>query len=127
MQFILITLLIILIILASLILYFSLQPKRKPRKPPFVPPNIAKRSRRILRELNYIFIQRFRRHPNKNELIRLIIITSHIVIIGKGWWGHWMRGKIRILLASEFGIWYGRTMWYVRRTTKDKTLQRQLS
>lgn len=118
-EIVLLVLLSVVIVLALVILHYIKHPKyRKRRRDFLVPPTIARRSRKILRELCcnrealqdicYGFEKRYGRWPNKKELlIRVIIITSHLAIKQSTWWGHWMRWRIRILLASENGVWYG--------------------
>lgn len=107
LEIILIILLIVLIILALVILYYVRHPKRYKRKEPIVDPKTARRSRIVLKELRAKFQDYYRRYPNSSELVRLIIMTSHIVIRGNTLWAHWMRWRIRLFLASENGVWYG--------------------
>ena len=108
-EVILLILLFALIIVALIILYYVRKPKyRKKRKRLLVKPAIARYSRRVLQELCYRFGEHYGRQPNQNELIRLIIMTSHMVIKQSTLWSHWQRWKIRMFLASENGIWYGK-------------------
>jgi hypothetical protein len=108
-EVILLILLFILIIVALIILYYVRHPKhRKQGKRLLVSPRMARYSRRVLRVLCYKFEEYYRRQPNQNELMRLIIMTSHIVIKQSTWNGHWLRWKIRMFLASENGVWYGK-------------------
>ena len=108
-EIVLLLLLSVVIVVALIILYYVKHPKyRKRRKNLLVKPAIARYSREVLRELCYRFEENYRRQPNQNELIRLIIFASHIVIRQSTPWGHWQRWKIRMFLASENGIWYGR-------------------
>ena len=137
-EIVLLILLSILIVVALLILHYVKHPKyRKQRRDFLVPPAIARRSRKVLRELCYRrevsqelcyrFEKRYGRQPCQKELlITLIIMTSHIVIRPSTWWGHWMRYRIRILLALENRVWYGSRIWYGRRTAQDKDMQRRL-
>jgi hypothetical protein len=120
LEIILLILLSVVIVLALVILHYIKHPKyRKRRRSLLVKPAIARYSREVLRELCcnrevlqetcYIFEKRYGRLPNKNELlIRLIIKTSHIVDNRPTWRGHWHRWRIRMLLASENGVWYGK-------------------
>ena len=129
-EIVLVILLSVVIALALIILYYVKHPKyRKQRKQLLVKPVIARYSREVLRQLCcnrevlqetcYIFKKRYGRLPNKNELlIRLIIKTSHIVIKPNTWWGHWMRLRIRILLASENGVW-----WNKRPTSNSRIIE----
>lgn len=106
-EIVLLILLSVVIVVTLIILYYVKHPKyRKQRRNLLVPPTIARHSRQVLRELCYRFEEYYGRHPNQNELIRLIIMTSHIVIRNPR--RHWMRWKIRIFLASENGVWYGK-------------------
>jgi hypothetical protein len=108
LEIVLIVLLITLIVIALIILYYIRHPKlHKKQRKPIVPPKYAKPSREILRELSSKFEAYYHRKPNSNELVRLIIMTSHIVIRGNSLWAHWMRYKIRLFLAAENGVWYG--------------------
>lgn len=109
-EIVLLVLISILIIIALIILcYITSQKKyRKPRKPLLVKPYIAKKSREVLRELRYRFEEYYNRQPSQNEIIRLIIIASHIVIRQPTLHGHWQRWRIRMFLASENGVWYGK-------------------
>ena len=109
MEIVLVVLLLILIAVALIILYYVRHPKyRKQRKGLLVSPRTARYSRRILRMLRFEFEKYYGRQPNQNELMRLIIMTSHIVIKQPTWNGHWLRWKIRMFLASENGVWYGK-------------------
>ena len=138
-EIVLLILLSVLIVIALIILYYVKHPEyRKRRKNFLVKPAIAKYSRKVLRQLCcsrevlqetcYIFEKRYGRLPNKNELlIRLIIRTSHIVIPQSTPWGHWMRWRIRMFLASENGVWYRGWIWHGRRGAQDKDIQRRLS
>ena len=106
-EIVLLLFLSIVIVVALIILYYVKHPKyRKQRRNLLVKPAIARYSRKVLRELCYGFEEYYKRQPNQNELIRLIIWTSHYVIPQP--WRHWQRWKIRMFLASENGIWYGR-------------------
>lgn len=107
LEIIVITLLIVLIVVALVILYYIRYPKKQKRKNLIVKPDIARRSREILKELRSKFEIYYQRQPNSNELIRLIIMTSHIVIRGNTLWSHWMRWRIRLFLAAENHVWYG--------------------
>ena len=105
---VLLILLFVLIVVVLLILYYVKNPKyRKHREHLLVPPRIARESRRVLRILCYRFNEYYRRYPNQNELMRLIIMTSHIVVKGNTWPDHWLRWRIRMFLASENHVWYG--------------------
>ena len=109
MEIVLLILLSVVIVVALIILYYVKHPKyRKQRRKLLVRPAIARHSREVLRELCYRFEEYYGRHPNQNELIRLIIMASHIAIRQSTLWGHWQRWKIRMFLASENGVWYGR-------------------
>jgi hypothetical protein len=124
----LLILLSVLVVVALIILYHIKHPKyRKRRKRLLVKPAIAKYSRKVLREFRYRFEERYGRHPNQKELITLIIMTSHIVIMPSTPWGHWMRWRIRMFLASENGVWYGSRIWHGRRRAQDIDIQRRLS
>jgi hypothetical protein len=106
-EIVLLILLSVVIVVALIILYYVKHPKyRKQRRNLLVKPAIARYSREVLRELCYRFEEIYKRQPNQNELIRLIIMTSHIVIRNPR--KHWLRWRIRMFLASENGIWYGR-------------------
>lgn len=106
-EVVLLILLLAVIVVALIILYYVKHPKyRKQRRNLLVKPVIARYSRKVLRELCYIFEKHFRRQPNQSELIRLIIMTSHYVIPQPR--KHLMRWRIRMFLASENGVWYGR-------------------
>jgi hypothetical protein len=108
-EIVLLVLLSVVIVIALIILYYVKHPKyRKQRRNLLVKPPIARYSRRVLRELRNEFEKNYKRQPNQNELMRLIIRTSHRVIRQSTWWGHWERWKIRMFLASENGVWYGR-------------------
>lgn len=99
----------VVIVVALIILYYVKRPKyRKQRKKLLVKPAIARYSREALRELSYRFEEHYKRQPNQNELIRLIIMASHMVIRQPTLWGHWQRWRIRMFLASENSVWYGR-------------------
>jgi hypothetical protein len=109
MEIVLLVLLSVVIAVALIILYYVKHPKyRKQRRNLLVKPAIAKYSRKVLRQLCYRFEESHKRQPNQHELIRLIIRTSHKVIRPSTSWGHWKRWKIRMFLASENGVWYGR-------------------
>jgi hypothetical protein len=107
---ILVALLVILIVVGLLILYYVKKSKyrNKQRRSLLVPRRIAKYSRRVLRILCYKFNEYFKRYPNQNEVMRLIIMTSHIVIKGNTWPDHWLRWRIRMFLAAENHVWYGK-------------------
>jgi hypothetical protein len=106
-EIVLLILLSVVIVVALIILYYVKHPKyRKQRRNLLVKPAIARYSRKVLRELCYRFEENYKRQPNQNELVRLIIMTSHIVIRNPH--QHWLRWRIRMFLASENGIWYGR-------------------
>lgn len=119
-EIVLVILLAVLIVVALIILYYVKRPKyRKQRKNFLVKPAIAKYSRKVLRELCYDrkvlqelcykFEKRYGRLPNKKELlISVIIETSHRVDNRPTWKGHWRRWRIRMFLASENGVWYGK-------------------
>lgn len=105
-EIVLLVLLTVVIAVALIILYYVRHPKyRRQRRNLLVKPSIARYSRKVLRELCYIFEKHFGRQPNQSELIRLIIMTSHYVIPQP--WKHLMRWRIRMFLASENGVWYG--------------------
>jgi hypothetical protein len=118
-EFVLLTLLSVVIVLALVILYYIKHPKyRKQKRTLLVSPAIARHSRKALRELRcrrevlqelcYRFERRYGRQPNQKELlIMLIIMASHKVDKRPTWRGHWHRWRIRMLLASENGVWYG--------------------
>ena len=126
-EVVLLILLSIVIVVALIILYYVKHPKyRKQRRNLLVKPAIARYSRKVLREHRFVFEKRYGRHPNQNELITLIIMTSHMVIRQSTPWGHWMRWRIRMFLASENGVWYGSRIWYGGRTAQDKDMQRRL-
>lgn len=109
MEIILVILLLILVVIAFVILYYVKNTKyRKQRRSLLVPRRIARYSRRILRVLCYRFNEYYRRYPNQNELMRLIIMTSHVVVRGNTWPDHWLRWRIRMFLASENHLWYGK-------------------
>jgi len=125
---ILLILLSVVIVVALVILYYVKHPKyRKQRRDLLVNPARARYSRKVLQEFRYRFEERYGRHPNKKELITLIIMTSHIVIRQSTPWGHWMRWRIRMFLAAENGVWYGGRIWHGRRGAQDKDMQRRLS
>ena len=109
MEIIILILLIVLIIVAIVIVYFlrKQNKQQKFKKRYIVPPKIARPSREILRNFIIKFEQYYQRQPNSNELVRLIIITSHVVIKGNSIWAHWMRWRIRLFLAAENHVWYG--------------------
>jgi len=108
-EIVLLILLCVLIVVALIILYYVKHPKyRKQRRNLLVRPSIARYSRKVLRELCYGFEGKYRKQPNQNELIRLIIMTSHIIDNRPTWQGHWHRWRIRMFLASENGVWYGK-------------------
>jgi len=108
-EIVLLLLLSVVIVVALIILYYVKHPKyRRQRRKLLVKPAIARYSREVLRELCYRFKGKYRKEPNQNELIRLIIMTSHIIDNRPTWQGHWHRWRIRMFLASENGIWYGR-------------------
>jgi len=48
------------------------------------------------------------RLPNKRELVRLTIMASHGVIAQNTPKGHELRRKVRLFLASEYKVWYGK-------------------
>ena len=108
-EIVLLILLSVVIVVVLITLYYVKHPRyRRQRRKLLVKPAIARYSRKVLRELCYRFEENYRRQPNQNELIRLIIFASHIVIRQSTPWGHWHRWRIRMLLASENGVWYGR-------------------
>ena len=108
-EIILLILFIVLIVVALITLYYVKHPKQhEQRKKLLVKPYIAKYSREVLQELCSKFKEYYGRQPNQNELIRLIIMASHVVIRQSTVWGHWQRWRIRMFLASENGVWYGK-------------------
>lgn len=118
-EIVLLILLSVVIVVALIILYYVKHPKyRKQKRTLLVSPAIARRSRKVLRELRYRrevlqelcyrFEKRYGRQPNQKELlIMLIIMTSHRIDKRPTWQGHWHRWRIRMFLASENGVWYG--------------------
>jgi hypothetical protein len=108
-EIVLLILLSVAIVVALIILYYVKHPKyRKQKRTLLVSPAIARHSRKVLRGFCYRFEKRYGRQPNQSELIRRIIRTSHIVDKRPTWQGHWHRWRIRMFLASENGVWYGK-------------------
>jgi hypothetical protein len=109
LEIILIILLIVLIVMAFVILYYIRQHsnQKSKQKDKIIDTKTAKNARLILRELRSKFESYYRRPPTKNELVRLIIMTSHVIEDRTTLKSHWRRWRIRLFLAAENHVWYG--------------------
>ncbi len=85
-----------------LIKYFFLKPVL-PKKP-FLPKRVKIKAGRKFNQRIAIFERKHHRQPNRNELIRIAINTSHICERRKSKKGHWFRQKISKHLLGIKGI-----------------------
>ena len=71
---------------------------------PFLPKRVKIKAGRKFNQRIAIFKRKHHRQPNRNELIRIAINTSHICERRRGKRGHWFRQKIRGYLLESKGI-----------------------
>ena len=82
-----------------LIKFFSPKPFK-----PFLPKRVKIKAMRVFKQRIAMFKRRHHREPNRNELVRIAINTSHICEGRRGKRGHWFRQKIRGYLLEKKGI-----------------------
>lgn len=73
-------------------------------KKPFLPKRVKIKADRKFSQRIAIFKRKHHRQPNRNELIRIAINTSHICERRISKKGHWFRQKIRKYLLENKGI-----------------------
>jgi hypothetical protein len=74
---------------------------RPKRRKPFLPKGMVIKAQAVFDKGIGIFYRRTGRMPNRTELIRIAINSSHILVRRKGKIGHWRRQKVRKVLLER--------------------------